>query len=35
VNEADKSITFRIETSTYPNFNGTEQKLLSPWRAMN
>jgi lipocalin-like protein len=26
VNEADKSITFRIETSTYPNFNGTEQK---------
>jgi Lipocalin-like domain len=27
VNEADKSITFRIETSTYPNFNGTEQKL--------
>ena len=26
VNESDKSITFRIETSTYPNFNGTEQK---------
>jgi hypothetical protein len=26
VNEADKTITFRIETSTYPNFNGTEQK---------
>jgi hypothetical protein len=26
VNEADKSITFRIETSTFPNFNATEQK---------
>jgi Lipocalin-like domain len=26
VNEEDKSITFRIETSTFPNFNGTEQK---------
>jgi Lipocalin-like domain len=26
VNEADKSIIFRIETSTFPNFNGTEQK---------
>jgi hypothetical protein len=22
----DKTITFKIETSTYPNFNGTEQK---------
>jgi hypothetical protein len=26
VDGAEKSITFRIETSTYPNFNGTEQK---------
>ena len=26
VNEADKSITFRIETSTFPNQDGTEQK---------
>jgi hypothetical protein len=26
VNEADKSITFHIESSTYPNFNGVEQK---------
>ena len=26
VNEADKTIAFRIETSTFPNFNGTEQK---------
>jgi hypothetical protein len=26
INEADKSITFRIETSTFPNFNATEQK---------
>jgi hypothetical protein len=26
INEADKSITFRIETSTFPNFNSTEQK---------
>lgn len=26
VNEADKTITFRIETSTFPNWNGTEQK---------
>ncbi|MGB2817035.1 MAG: lipocalin-like domain-containing protein [Burkholderiaceae bacterium] len=26
VNEADRSITFRIENSTFPNWNGTEQK---------
>ena len=26
VNEADKTITFRIETSTFPNWNGVEQK---------
>lgn len=26
VNEADGTITFRIETSTFPNWNGTEQK---------
>lgn len=26
VNEADKTVTFHIETSTFPNWNGTEQK---------
>jgi lipocalin-like protein len=26
VNEADKTITFHIETSTFPNWNGLEQK---------
>ena len=26
VNEADKTITFYIENSTFPNWNGTEQK---------
>ncbi len=26
VDETDKMITFHIETSTYPNWNGTEQK---------
>ena len=26
VNEADKTITFHIETSTFPNWNGTVQK---------
>ena len=26
VNEADKAITFKIETATFPNWNGTEQK---------
>jgi hypothetical protein len=26
VSEADKTITFRIETSTHPNWDGTEQK---------
>lgn len=26
VNEADRTITFRIETSTFPNWNGIEQK---------
>lgn len=26
VNEADKTIAFHIETSTFPNWNGTEQK---------
>ena len=26
VNEAEKTITFHIETSTFPNWSGTEQK---------
>lgn len=26
VNEADKTITFHIQTSTFPNWNGTEQR---------
>ena len=26
VNDADKTITFHIEASTFPNWNGTEQK---------
>ena len=26
VDEADRTITFRIETSTFPNWNGVEQK---------
>jgi len=26
VSEADKTILFKIDNSTYPNFNGTEQK---------
>jgi lipocalin-like protein len=26
INDADKTITFQIETSTFPNWNGTEQK---------
>lgn len=26
INEADKTITFRIQTSTFPNWNGTSQK---------
>jgi len=26
INEADKTITFHIEASTFPNWNGTEQK---------
>lgn len=26
VNEADKTITFHIETSTFPNWNGAEQR---------
>jgi len=26
VNAADKTITFKIETSLFPNWNGTEQK---------
>lgn len=26
VNEADKTITFHIEASTFPNWNGTEQR---------
>jgi hypothetical protein len=26
VNAADKTITFKIETSTFPNLDGTEQK---------
>ena len=26
VDEANKTITFQIETSTFPNWNGTEQK---------
>lgn len=28
VNEADKSIVFRVEFSTYPNWNGDEQKRI-------
>ena len=26
VNEADKTLVFQIETSTFPNWNGVEQK---------
>ncbi len=26
VNESEKTITFKIETSTFPNWNGTQQK---------
>jgi hypothetical protein len=26
VNAADKTMTFKIETATFPNFDGTEQK---------
>ncbi len=26
VNPADKSLTFRVESATFPNWNGTEQK---------
>jgi hypothetical protein len=26
INEADRTITFNIETSTFPNWNGTKQK---------
>jgi hypothetical protein len=26
VNEADKTITFHIDTSTFPNWNGIEQR---------
>lgn len=26
INEADKTITFHIDTSTYPNWNGVEQR---------
>lgn len=30
VNDADKSITFYIEASTFPNWDGTEQKRPFP-----
>ncbi|NMM82763.1 hypothetical protein B2J86_17895, partial [Acidovorax sp. SRB_14] len=31
VNASDKSLTFKVESATFPNWNGTEQKrLLSP-----
>ena len=28
VNPADKTLTFRVESATFPNWNGTEQKRL-------
>ena len=28
VNSADKSLTFKVESATFPNWNGTEQKRL-------
>ena len=28
VNEADKTVTYRVEGSSYPNINGTEQKRI-------
>jgi hypothetical protein len=28
VNDADKSLTFRIEASSYPNWNGTQQRRV-------
>ncbi len=31
VNASDKTLTFKVESATFPNWNGTEQKrLLSP-----
>lgn len=31
INASDKTLTFKVESSTFPNWNGTEQKrLLSP-----
>jgi Lipocalin-like domain len=31
VNSSDKTLTFKVESATFPNWNGTEQKrLLSP-----
>ena len=31
VNAADKTLNFKVDTSTFPNWNGTEQKrLLQP-----
>ena len=31
VNAADKTLTFKVESATFPNWNGTEQKrLLAP-----
>jgi hypothetical protein len=31
VNALDKTLTFKVERATFPNWNGTEQKrLLSP-----
>jgi Lipocalin-like domain len=31
VNTSDKTLTFKVESATFPNWNGTEQKrLLSP-----
>ena len=28
VNPADKTLTFRVETATFPNWDGTEQRRL-------
>jgi hypothetical protein len=28
VNATDKTLTFKVEMSTFPNWNGTEQKRL-------
>jgi hypothetical protein len=28
VNSADKTLTFKVDSATFPNWNGTEQKRL-------